>query len=188
MTKQRLKQIFGLYAQFAFWGCFTFGGGWGIIGQMQKEYVEKKKLITQTELLDTASVAKGIPGAMISNAVFMFGYRIGGLAGGLACVLGITTPPLVILSLVTIFYNEFRDNPYVAKAMTGVSAAVVPIVFSAKLRLCKGSFPRIFCYIVAVVSLLINLLFKVNCLLLIVCAAFLGIFLGKMESIKEDRK
>ena len=33
-------------------GFYTFGGGWSIVAQIQKEYVERQKWITEEELLD----------------------------------------------------------------------------------------------------------------------------------------
>ena len=46
------KKALRLFGQFFQFGCFTFGGGWSIVAQMQKLYVEKEKTITSQELLD----------------------------------------------------------------------------------------------------------------------------------------
>ena len=48
-------------------GLFTFGGGWSIIAQMQKLYVEQEHTITSEELLDLTSVGRSLPGTMIGN-------------------------------------------------------------------------------------------------------------------------
>ena len=37
---KRARQILELFLQFMKFGLFTFGGGWSIIAQMQKLYVE----------------------------------------------------------------------------------------------------------------------------------------------------
>lgn len=42
-------------------GCFTFGGGWSILAQMEQEFVDKRKLITKEELLDMVAVGKSVP-------------------------------------------------------------------------------------------------------------------------------
>ena len=47
--------------------------------------------------MDLTSLAKSLPGAMICNVAMLYGYRAGGLLGGLLCVLGV----LVSLSLST---------------------------------------------------------------------------------------
>ena len=81
-------------------GCFTFGGGWSIVAQMQQEFVEKRGWITEEELLDFTSVARSLPGIMIANTSLIFGYHMAGVPGALAAVVGITIPSVVIIALV----------------------------------------------------------------------------------------
>ena len=78
---KKCKGLWILLLEFMRFGCFTFGGGWSIIAQMQQLYVEKEKVITSEELLDLTSVAKSLPGAMIANVAMLYGYRAAGLAG-----------------------------------------------------------------------------------------------------------
>ena len=49
---KRWKMLTGLLRDFMKFGLFTFGGGWSIVAQMQKRYVEQQGLLTQEELLD----------------------------------------------------------------------------------------------------------------------------------------
>ena len=58
-TKSRRKgRAPGLFWQFFKFGCYTFGGGWPIVAQMQKEYVQKRGWLTEEELLDITSVGR----------------------------------------------------------------------------------------------------------------------------------
>ena len=70
---KRARQILGLFLQFMKFGLFTFGGGWSIIAQMQKLYVEQEKTITSEELLDLTSVGRSLPGTMIGNVAMLYG-------------------------------------------------------------------------------------------------------------------
>ena len=64
---KRAREICELFVQFMKFGLFTFGGGWSIVAQMQKLYVEEKHTITAEELLDLTSVGRSVPGTMIGN-------------------------------------------------------------------------------------------------------------------------
>ena len=44
------RNPFALFLEFARFGCFTFGGGWSIIAQMQQYYGDRRKEITSQEL------------------------------------------------------------------------------------------------------------------------------------------
>lgn len=183
--KDRFYPLIKLFLRFFQFGCFTFGGGWGIIAQMQKEYVEKQHLITEAELLDITSVGKSLPGVMISNTAFLFGYHLYGLPGGFACVFGMILPPIVTLAFVAQFYDAIRDNVYIAKAMVGVRAAVVPIIFNAVLRLRKGAYPFPLCYAVTLAAIALNLLLNVNCVYIVLFAALAGIAINLIHDRRE---
>ncbi len=170
----KLRQCLRLFGQFFVIGCFTFGGGWSIIAQMQKTYVDKEHTITSEELLDITSVGRSLPGTMVGNVAMLYGCRVAGLPGGIACLLGMVLPPFVILSIITHFYNMFRTNPYVISAMTGVRSAIVPIIVSAAAGMLKGAFRFPPCYAVAVLTFALYLFFNVSCVLLVVVGVACG--------------
>ncbi len=120
-------------------GCFTFGGGWSIIAQMEEEFINRRAIITKEELLDITSVGKSLPGIMITNIAVIFGYRVCGIPGAIAATLGMATPPIIILTLVTFIYNSIKDNTYVAAALKGIRAAVAPIIFSSVISMWKAA-------------------------------------------------
>ena len=120
-------------------GLFTFGGGWSIVAQMQKEFVEKRGWLTAEELLDIGAMGRSFPGIMVVNTSVMLGYTLGGLRCALLCGFGMAFPAFVVMCLVTGCYTAVRDNVWVARAMVGVRAAVVPIILSACLGMRKSA-------------------------------------------------
>jgi chromate transporter len=177
-----------LFFEFFKFGCFTFGGGWSIIAQMQKLYVEERREITNEELLDITSVARSIPGTMIGNVAMLFGYHMAGILGGVMCVIGMILPPMIVLTVITYFYSIFQDNVWVAAAMTGVRAAVVPIVFSVASRMMKGAFAYAPCYVIFAVAIILNVFFDVSCIWIVVMGAVCGLFVCEIIERKGDGK
>ena len=88
MKNEQMSRTLEIFKTVLKFGCFTFGGGWSIVAQIQKEYLEKKHWITDEELLDFTSVGRSTPGLMIGNASVLFGYHVAGVsgAGGMRCV------------------------------------------------------------------------------------------------------
>ena len=136
----KIKTGLELFAFFFKIGCFTFGGGWSILAQMEREFVDKRKWLTKSELLDMVAVGRSVPGIMITNISMIFGYSMGGIFGGFCAVLGITAPAILILSVVTVFYSRLKDNIWCASALRGIRSAVVPIIASAAFSLGKEAF------------------------------------------------
>lgn len=177
VTKQA-NGLWTLLLEFMRFGCFTFGGGWSIIAQMQQQYVEKKKVITAEELLDLTSVAKSLPGTMIANVAMLYGYRMGGIPGGFVCVLGMSVPPMVILILISFGYNAFRSNYWVMAAMSGMQAAVVPIIASAAVGLVRGSVKYPPCVLVVLLCFGLYLFLDINAIFLVVIGILAGFLIG----------
>ena len=185
MNKEKLKKIWEVFTYFFHISWFTFGGGWSIVAQMQKDYVEQKQELTDEELLDIVSVGRSLPGTMIGNVAYLFGYRQAGILGGVLSVVGMILPPMIILSVLTYCYVLFKENIWVAKMLGGVRAAVVPIILSAAIKLSKGAFPEKICYALCIGGCVLNLVFGVNCVLVILLGVAAGLIIGKWKEAAQ---
>ena len=92
---------------------FTFGGGYVIIPLMKKKFVNDLGWIDENEMTDLVAIAQSSPGSIAVNASILVGYKIAGFPGAVITTLGTMLPPLFILSIISLFYVEFRDNRYV---------------------------------------------------------------------------
>ena len=181
MKKQKWKKIWECFCYFFHISWFTFGGGWSIVAQMQKDYVEGKQELTDQELLDIVSVGRSLPGTMIGNVAYLFGHRRAGALGGVVSVIGMVLPPMLILSVLTYGYGLLKDNIWVAKMLQGVRAAVVPIILVAAMKLRNGAFPNKLCYGVCLGACVLNAFFGVNCVLVILLGVAAGLIMGKWK-------
>lgn len=185
---EKYREIRSMFLQFLKFGCFTFGGGWSIVAQMQRLYVEEKKTITDGELLDLTSMGRSLPGTMIGNVAFLYGHHVAGVLGGIVCVIGMVIPPLVMLSIITYFYSEFKENAWVAAAMTGVRAAVVPIIISAVTSMVRSAYKYSPCIMVTLLTLSLYLFWNVNCVWLVVAGMICGIAISEYYERKAGKK
>lgn len=176
--QNKLKTGFRLFMYFFRIGWFTFGGGWSIVAQVQRDFAEKRCEIKAEELLDIVSVGRSMPGTMIGNVAYLFGYHMGGWFSGFMSVMGIALPPMIILTAITFCYTAVSENVYVARALAGVRASVAPIILSAALRLHKGAFPKWYYIVIALVACALSLIFKVSSILIIVLGILAGLILN----------
>ena len=183
----RLKRCWPLLRQFILFGCFTFGGGWSIVAQMKKTYVDQQHVLTDQDLLDLTSVGRSLPGLMIGNVSYLFGYHVAGFSGALACLLGISLPSLIVLTVVTWCYTQVKDNLYVSRAMTGVRAAVAPVVASAALKLRKAALTDRAGYVFLFLAFALYLFGGLSCILIVLISGFLGWLLSVWHCRKGGR-
>ena len=165
--------------------CFTFGGGWSILAQMQKEFSEKRGWISEEELMDFASVGRSLPGIMILNNTTLFGYRMAGVLGAVIADIGLVLPPLIVICIVTGFYDAIKDNVWVAKAMVGVRAAVVPVILEACIKLGKKGLVDKITWGIMLIAFGLCLFTSVGNVAMVVLGAVAGLLLrgGKKHAV-----
>ena len=81
-------------------------------------------------MLDLTAIAQSTPGPVAVNAAILVGYHAAGIPGAVSAVFGTIIPPLFIISIISMFYNFFRDNRYVNMAMAGMLCGVAAVVLN----------------------------------------------------------
>lgn len=116
----------------------TFGGGFVIVSLMKKQFVEKLGWLEEDEMLDVTAIAQSSPGPIPVNASVILGYRMAGILGSAIAVLGTILPPMIIISVIAVFYEQFRTNAIIATALRVMRAGVAAVIFDVVLKLAKN--------------------------------------------------
>ncbi len=132
---QKYRQLF--LSTFRLSAC-TFGGGFVIIPLMRKRFVEELGWIDEQEMLDLTAIAQSSPGSIAVNASILVGYHVAGVPGALLTVLGAVLPPLIIISVISLFYRAFRDNAIVNMLMAGMLCGVAAVILDVVVSMTKS--------------------------------------------------
>lgn len=155
---------------------FTFGGGFVIIPLMQKKFVDDLKWIDEEEMLNLAAIAQSSPGAVAVNASILLGYNVAGKIGALIAILGTVLPPLIILSVISLFYTMFRDNivvNYILKGMqAGVAAVITDVVINLGSNVVKTK--SIVSMLVMIGAFIATFVLKINVMYIILVCGIIG--------------
>ena len=117
---------------------FTFGGGFVIVTLMKRRFVDELGWMDEDEMLDIAAMAQSTPGAIAVNAAVLTGTRIGGTIGMFVAVLGTVIPPVVLLSVLSLCYEAFRQLYPVRLALAGMQAGVAAVILDVAWGLGKN--------------------------------------------------
>ena len=88
-------------------------------------------------MLDVTAITQSAPGPLPVNASVIIGYRMAGILGSLSAVFGTILPPMIVLSIISLFYNQFRTNKYIAVALQVMRAGVAAVIFDVVINLAK---------------------------------------------------
>ncbi|MBR3596542.1 MAG: chromate transporter [Clostridia bacterium] len=169
---------------------FTFGGGFVIVTLMKKKFVDDYGWLGEQEMLDITSIAQSTPGAIAVNAAVIVGKKLGGTAGIIAATLGTVIPPIVIITVISFFYNAFAENRYVALVLRGMQAGVAAVILDVVYSLSSGYFKnrKVFEIILIAISFVLVFFFKVNVIIIILAAALIGlvaVLVRKRKAVKK---
>ena len=170
---QKYKQLF--FSTFKLGAC-TFGGGFVIIPLMRKKFVEELGWIEEDEMLDLTAIAQSSPGAIAVNASILVGYHVAGFPGALLTVSGTVLPPLIIISIISMFYQAFRDNVIVNMAMAGMLCGVAAVICDVVINMAKTIIQkkRLLPVIVMLGSFVAVRFFSVNIIIIILVCGAIG--------------
>jgi chromate transporter len=179
MSKSK-PPLFRLFKSTFFLSAFTFGGGYVIVPLMKKKFVDGLGWLEEEDMLNIVAIAQSSPGVMAINASILVGWRIAGLAGALVAILGTALPPLLIISVVSFFYDAFRDSAEVNAFLKATSAGVCAVIFDVVLNMgkdvlkAKKRLPPL----LMAGSFLLYFVFHVNIMLIILFCGTFGALLG----------
>lgn len=191
MNEKRHKLWILFKSMFVLSAC-TFGGGFVIVSLMKKKYVEELQWLEEDEMLDVTAITQSVPGPLPVNASVIIGYRMAGIVGSLVAVMGTILPPMIIISVISLFYDQFRTNRYIAVALqvmrAGVAAVIFDVVINLASNVCKTR--RILYIVMMIVAFVATYLMGVSAMLVIlICLgiglADLAVTLGKDKRERE---
>ena len=116
-------------------GALTFGGGVAMMTVLRHELGKRRGWLSDSEFLDTASLATSFPGPIAVNMAVIEGHRLGGARGAAAAVLGVVIPSFIVILAIAVAFLRYFDHPRVEAFFRGAGAAVVGLVAYAAVTL-----------------------------------------------------
>lgn len=175
---KRKREILGkLFWSTLYLSAFTFGGGYVIVTLMKKKFVDEYHWIEENEMLDLIAIAQSAPGAIAVNGAIVVGYKLAGMAGAVTAIIATVIPPFVIISLISVCYELFRDNFIVSQILegmqAGVAAVIAAVVWEMGAGIVRGKDPA--SLMIMAGAFAAACIFQVNVVWIVIVCALLGV-------------
>lgn len=170
----RLREIFVTFFKI---NAITFGGGYTIVPVIRDEFVKKKKLIDEDEMLSLVALAQSGPGAMAISTSLLTGYRLRGWKGALTALLASVLPCLLLISILYYFYEAFSTNFWVKSALLGMGGVISAVLVLTVWDMGRAALRRnrIFSLVLMIGAFLASFVFDVHTILIILSLALIGL-------------
>jgi chromate transporter len=168
-------------------GLFTFGGGYAMLPMIQKEVIDNHHWATEEEIMDYYAVGQCTPGVIAVNTATFVGYKTAGIWGGIIATLGVVSPSLIIISLISALIRNFSSYPVVQHALNGIEVAVCVLMFTSIEKLVKSGVKGVSGWLLFLGAFVLSYFTSVSTVLLVVIAGAIGYALYTIEHRKEKK-
>lgn len=180
-----MKEYWELFTAFARVGSMTFGGGAAMLPILQREILERRKWVTEEELLDYYAIGQCTPGIIAVNTATFVGRKRKGIPGGIVATAGMIFPSLVIILILAAIISSVSDMAVVQNAFAGIRVCVCVQIFNAVVRLAKKSVVDVWTALIFAAVFLMNIFLPLSPAWYVLFAAGAGILLHTLGIVKK---
>lgn len=173
-----MKILLDLYITFFKIGAFTFGGGYAMLPLLQRELVDKRKWITEEEMLDYYAIGQTTPGIIAVNTSTFCGRKRKGNLGGIFASLGFITPSIIIITLIANFLKEFSHLLFIQHAFAGIRIAVSALVLNTVINMVKKTANTKTKILIFVLTFIAIGIFSISPIIIVIACGIFGIVFG----------
>ncbi len=183
-----MKELLKLYKAFFVIGLFTFGGGYAMLPMLEKEVVNKNKWATMEEISNYFVIGQCTPGIIAVNTATFVGYKQRKNIGGIMATLGIVTPSVLIILILSGILQQIFDYPVVKSAFAGISVAVAALLVQALYKLAKSGIKDVYTAVVAVISAVVSVFLQLSPIIIVVVTALITVIYKMIfDKVKEGK-
>lgn len=175
-----MNRNLSLFLTFMKIGTFTFGGGYAMIPLIQREVVEEKKWINESELMDMIAIAESTPGPIAINSATFVGHHVGGFWGAFCATVGVILPSFAIIAAISYVLQQFERLRAVKYAFLGIRAGVLALILKAFWNMARQIPKKAVSCCIAATAFVLAALLKLNVLVVIVLCAAAGLIASLM--------
>ncbi|MDR2481828.1 MAG: chromate transporter [Spirochaetaceae bacterium] len=189
-----MNMLFSLFFSFAKIGCLAFGGGYAALPILERELIEKRNWTTTEELLRYFTIAQITPGVIAVNVSTFIGYKMKGVAGGIAATLGFVLPSVTMTVITASVVKSFSNIPIIQHTFNGIRLAVGALILNTVLKLLGrilkkdgALFQNIIAVLLCAAGFFSSVIWNVNPVFIVLAAGFTGFLLsGKSDKKKSQ--
>ena len=160
-------------------GAILLGGGYVILPIIIHEFSEKRRLLTQDEIIDFFALSQSLPGIIAANISMFIGYKLKGKFGAILAMLGIIFVPFWAIVLLASVLNHFSNNSIIQNMLWGVGIAVCALILLTIREVWQKSNKNTYFYTIFALTLISLLLFKMSPVQAILIFSIVGILYKK---------
>jgi chromate transporter len=133
--------------------------------------------MSETDFLDALAVGNALPGPIATKMSAYIGYKLAGVAGGAAGLVGVVMPSALLMVGIALAFLGFKDHPKVAAMLHAIRPAVVGLLLWTAWDLGRSGVRSWDALVIALVTFAVVSFLHVHPAVAILVAALVGLLL-----------
>lgn len=154
-------------------GSVLYGSGYVLVAFLEGELVKDYEWLTQRELLDAIAVGQFTPGPVLSTATFV-GYIISGVPGAIISTAAIFLPSFIFVLLLNPIIPRLRESKVMSAFLDSVNISAIGLMAAVTVHLTGAALVDWRAVLIAVISAVAGIRFKLNAAWLVAGGAVAG--------------
>ena len=172
-----IATLLQLFSLFALLSMVAFGGGAGVIPDIQRAAVETYRWMTAKEFLDLFAISRAAPGPGSMIAV-LIGQKAAGLAGAAVSFVAMFGPSCIAVHFVARGWDRAARKPWRAVVEQALAPIGIGMTFATGLSLARGTEHELLSYAITAASTVIFAVTSVHPILLLAVGAAVFLVVG----------
>lgn len=156
-------------------GATAFGGQGAAVAMMEREWVDKRGLLTRADITEALTYTTLLPGPTMFQVMSYLGYKLGGWTGSAVASVAFVVPPLTMMVVLAALYVAATALPAVGPAVNGLTAAAAGIVLATAYRMGRSVISDPLTFGIALAACGAEVLLRINVALIVVAGGLLGV-------------
>ena len=160
-------------------GASSFGGWSTTSLLLEKELVDKRNVLTPSQLKGGVAYAQILPGATQVSIVSNVGYRLRGLKGAFVATISYLLPAIGLITIFAVIYFHFaHDGSKLVEHLDGLVAALSGVILANAYKIGSKHTTKTWMWLLVGMVFAVKLWLGINALLIVIVFGLGGLVLS----------
>ena len=178
------SMLWPLFVIFFKAGTFTFAGGLAMLPVIEKDVVEKYRMLSKDDFLEYATLSQTLPGVIAVNCASFVGRSAAGTIGMVVASIGATVSAFFLMVAATIATQYIPQTGPAIGALRCIRAASSALILSAAFTLGAHNLKSTFAVLVTLAAFASVAFFRISTPMVVLGAGIVGYAYQRLRSGK----
>lgn len=166
----------------------TLGGGLAMLPLLEREFVERRKWLSETEMTDLIAVMQSLPGLVAVNMAVLVGYRVKGISGACVAAFAACLTPFLAIVVIVSAASSWLKSPTLEHMFLGIRAGVAALIALSLVKLAKQVLTGALGWVLGAMGFVLAVVFRVDVTWVVLMGFAVGMVMVAIEAVRRAGK